>query len=103
MADVNEICQSLIADYLKVSYRQVQGLSIIASYYYSEALFEEMSECLPDTVIEALKNSNIKIGLDSLDCIFICSFEISNKKYLAIVYDYCELYLPTIVWYIVAV
>lgn len=92
----------LIAQNLNVSTRNIKSLRLISSYSYSPTLFDEMTEVLSQTIIDELKTSNIIIGLDGQDAIFVCQFKSLDRSYTAVIYDYAELYYPTLVWKIFA-
>jgi len=86
--------QRIIADYCRVSYNEVQDVSIIFSFYYTDKIYDKLMLIANKDEID--KTDEDKTGTN-LDILFVCEFSLGEKKGLAIIFDPEELYDPTVV------
>ena len=86
--------QRLIADYCRVSNNEVQNVSIIFAFNYTDEIYNKLMSIANKDDID--KTDEDKTGAN-WDCLFVCEFSLGIKNGLTIIFDSEELYYPTVV------
>ncbi|MBD1363542.1 hypothetical protein IDJ77_06950 [Mucilaginibacter sp. ZT4R22] len=88
----------LIAKYATVSIKSIEEISIVESYGYSKAFFDEIGSAITPSEIDELKQTKNAIGTNEFDSIFLCNVLMQGRNYIVLIYDSEDLYAPTWVW-----